>query len=178
MRRLSLTRREQGIFGIVFFLLLGLISYKVGYGRFVDRKEWLQERIQKEERRLNKNLKILQQEKILQTKYGQVLKSFQQEGTEEQVMSALLSEIEAVAGGLPIHLSEMKPQKVKKTEFGNTFSVSLILDGALSPILNFVHTLQSAPHQFEVGELRLEKKFYDSSDLKCYLIINRFLVQP
>ena len=98
--------------------------------------------------------------------------------SESASMSAIITEIENVSGEANIRIADLKPQKVRKTGSFNNFSVSLILDGQLTSIMNFVYNLQNQPHLFAVDEMRFDKKSPNSTDLKGYLILSRVLIQP
>jgi Tfp pilus assembly protein PilO len=178
MTRRALTRRETGILRVVIAAAVVLALYRGVYFSYKNRREDLQVRIAHNEKLLEKNLRAIQKSKAYEQKNQQLLDVFKQVGSDEQVMSSMISEIEQTAAALKIHLSDMKPQKNRKVDFFNQFSVSLILDGQITPIMNFIHLLQNTPHLFEVTELRLEKKSFNSNDLKCYLVLNRLLILP
>lgn len=178
MMKRSLTSRELGIMTVLGVALVVLFVYQGIYVPYEERRENLQAQIVRAEARLKKNLRILQKSKASAEKGKKLLETFKQEDSDDQVISAMISEMEAAAKGIPIHISDIKPQKVRKDNSINTFSVSLVLDGALSPIVNFIHVLQTAPHLFQIQELRLEKRSFNSTDLKCYLSLNRLLIQP
>ena len=128
------------------------------------------------EKKIQKNLKVIQKAKSYEAKYQSLMENFQQKGSDEQMMSAILSEIESVATDAKIRITDLKPQKVKKMGSYNNFSVSLVLDGQLTPIMDFIYTLQNQPHLFSVEELRLDKKSPNTQDLKGYFVLSRSLI--
>ena len=106
-------------------------------------------------------------------KYAQLLK---QKRSNEQERASILSEIESVAARIDLRIADRKPKKVREIDFYNNFSVSLTIEGELGNIIHFLYLLQSDPHQFNVDEVRFEKKSRRRSDIKCYLVLSRNLI--
>ena len=129
-------------------------------------------------KQLEKNLKIIHKAQRYEKQNTAIIANFKQKGSDEQAMSTIITEIESVAGEVNIRIADLKPQKVRKTGSFNNFSVSLVLDGQLTPIMNFVYDLQNQPHWFGVDEMRLDKKSPNSPDLKGYLVLSRTLLPP
>jgi len=174
----ALSKREKGILAAVIVLLLGALGVRGGYLPLKEYQESLQEQIARAEGQLHRSYRVIQKGKIYEQRYGQWLKQFEKTDSDEKMMSRMIAEIEAVASRLSISLSDMKPQRVRHEDIADVFSVSLILDGQFVMIMEFLHVLQGAPHLFLVDEIRMEKKSFNSSDLRCFLVLNRLLVQP
>lgn len=174
----TLSKREKGILAAVIILLIGVLAIKGGYLPLKDYQDSLQEQIARAEGQLHRYYRVIQKGKIYEQRYGQWLKQFEKTDSDEKMMSKMIAEIESVAEQLNISLSDMKPQRVRHEDLTDVFSVSLILDGQFVMIMEFLHMLQGAPHLFLVEEMRIEKKSFNSSDLRCYLVLNRLLVQP
>ena len=96
--------------------------------------------------------------------------------TDEQEMSALLSEVESITGDIDIHISDMKPLKVKSIDFYKKFSVELEAEGLLDNLTKFIHTLQSQPHLLKVERIRLERRSMRTEKLKGFLLITRIRI--
>ena len=121
---------------------------------------------------------MIQKAKSYEEKYKSLLESFQQQGSDEQMMSVILTEIESAAAQVKIRIADMKPQKARKIGTYNNFLVSITLDGELTSIMDFIYSLQNQPHLFAVDELRLEKKSPNTRDLKGYFVLSRIVLQP
>jgi hypothetical protein len=178
MSKRQFSQRERRIAtGLVVVIALALI-YRAAYVPLKEKSADIKGRIETGQKQLTKNMKVLRKAQRYEKEHQTLLENFKQKGSDAQTMSALITEIESVAGQVNIRIADLKPQKVRKVDAFNSFSVSLILDGELTPIMNFVYNLQNQPHLFAVDELRLDKKSPNSQDLKGYLILSRILLQP
>ncbi len=134
----------------------------------------LDEKIAAEQRQLAKTSaeikKAAEMEKTLEG-YEQKLK---QSASNEGTMSSLLSEIEAVAADLKLQIANLTPKRVKEMDLFNRFSVSLTIDGDFMDILQFLHTLQSKPHLFDVEEARFDKGMrQQATSVKASLVLGK-----
>ncbi len=171
-----MTKRELIIFIIcliVIFIFIGvnfivkplLEQYEKFSNEITRRKELLAEYHQK-----------LRQGKSIGDIYKKFSQPLLQKLSDEAEMAAILSEIESVANEIDLRVSDMKPKRVKRTEFFNTFLVSLSLEGDLASITRFLYVLQNNPHLFEVDEVQLQKRSLRTSRIKCQLVLSRSLI--
>jgi len=174
--KMPASQRERLILVVFAVFVVALFIQRGIYLPHKDRQESLKAKIERMETLLNKNERVIQKSKAYEQKYAALLDLFQQKGTEDQVMSAMLTEIEKATAGIDVQVSDMKPQRVKKEDLANNFSVSIVLDGTLDNVVRYVHQLQVPPHLFQVAEMRLERKSFNSSDLRCFLVLGRVLV--
>lgn len=152
-----LTPREKRILVVCVALTIMYGAYNglIGPSRAMDGS--LDQTIALEQRKLSKNTRILQKAASLQGLYDSYQERFKQTKTNEQVMSGIVAEVEGVAAGIQLQISNINPQKVKKEEFYNRFPVSLTIEGPFADIMRFLHLLQGEPHLFDVDEARIEK---------------------
>ena len=174
------TKREQSIF--ILCLLLGFICFMI-YGvikPFNEKKNNLQAETHSKAQLLRKYQRTIQEAKILEQENQARLNNFQQNGSNEQVMSQILSEIERQAGGLGLKISDLKPRRVKKEAYSNRFSVSLSMDSTMEGMLKFLYTLQNEPHLFEVDEFSIDKGMQGQGmTVKVSLVLSKFFIhQP
>ena len=178
MTKLNLSQREKDIV-IIFVIVAGLaLVFRAVYIPLKNKSDEVREKIAVSEKKLNKNLKMIRKGENYEARYKPLLENFQQKGSDEQMMSAILNEIESAAGQVQVRIADMKPQRVKKSGSYNNFSVSLTLDGELTAIMDFIYGLQNQPHLFAVDELRLEKKSPNTKELKGYFVLSRISIQP
>ena len=174
------TKREQSIF--IVCLLMGFV-YSVIYGiikPFNEKKDNLKTETQTKAQLLRKYQRTIQEAKILEQENQARLNNFQQNDSNEQVMSQILSEIERQAGDLGIKISDLKPRRVKKEANSNRFSVSLSMDSSMTGMLKFLYTLQNEPHLFEIDEFSVDKGMQgQSGTVKVNLVLSKFFIpQP
>src|SRR3989338_3218387 len=106
MNRMNLSDRERNIAIVVVFLAVVWGIYQGVYAPFQKRTESLQSRIQVVQKKIRKNLKTIQESQALEEKYKDILASFRQGGSEGQVMSSILSEIEGVATEINMRIAD------------------------------------------------------------------------
>lgn len=172
-----LTRREQKIMVICFTLVLVYGGYNGIYKPFMEKAAQLDADIIRQQSRLSKETRSLRQSGEMQSAYENFRAQFKQDKTNEQVMSAILSEIEEVASELDLRISDLKPKRVQNENFYNRFSVSLTIDSDFPKVMEFLYYLQKDPHLFDVEEVRFDKgSRRRSSEIKTSLVLGRILV--
>jgi len=172
----TLTKRENQILILCAAVLTIYIGYNFVYKSFQERFNSFEERIEAQKIRLTKNQKMLSRQKVLDAQYEQLSQGLRQSRSDEQEMTLILSEIESVANQIGMRVTDMKPQKVRRVDFYNQFTINLTTDSELSAILNFIYLLETRPHNFDILEMRLERSSSGSSQLRCFLTPSRFLV--
>jgi len=156
MRKFS--QRENRIFMLTITVVLLYATYNGMFKPF--KQKMISAKLQTEslERQYSKNLRIIRKAKMITQEYDAYLEEFKQTATNEEVMSSIISEIEATAANLSIQISDLKPMRVKALDFYNHFSVSLKINSELVDIIEFLYVLQDQPHLFDIEELRFVKR--------------------
>jgi len=170
------TSREKRFFVICIFLILTYTGYNNIFLPLKEYKGSLETRIRVKEKLLKKHLRVVAKGKSYREKYNKFIKQFKQVDSDEKIMSMVLSEIEQVAGDVELSITQMKPQRVKKEDFFNHFSVSLSFNAPLSKVTEFLYNLQGNEHFFSVDEIRLDKFSPRHADLRCKLVVSKILV--
>jgi Tfp pilus assembly protein PilO len=177
MSLFRLTRREISIaiiclvFALAYGAIFGIIK------PFMTHKEELAQEIEAKKMLLNKYVETIDKAKDMESKYHDFLDQFQQNDTNDQVMTQLLSQIEKQATELGLRISDLKPRRVKKEKFYNRFSVSLSLDSSLIDITKFLYILQTEPYLFYVDEFTIEKGMQRQNDsVKTYLVVSKIFI--
>ena len=173
----KLSKREKFIAGICVMFVASYIGYGLIYKPADKEVAYLDGEIQRKQREIVKGLSIIKKEKRREGEYRSIEQKFKQGKPDEQVMSVLLAEIESVAHGLEIKISNLNPQKLKKENGYHYFSVSLTLDSSLEDILRFIYLLQREPHIFYIEDLRLDKVTRKKSQkIKTRLVLGKLLI--
>ena len=175
MRRL--TQREQFI-GILCVLMIVMYG---GYNGVVkplqDRIEETDERIELKRSQLNKNRRMIRKSTVQNGSYDAYREKFRQTKSVEQVMSAMISEIEEAAANLELKIVELKPNRVRKSDFYNQFSVNVSINSAFVDIVQLLYVLQSDPYFYDIEEVRFDKGSRKKSDtLKVRLVLSKILL--
>lgn len=173
----ALTKRERSISVICILLVVSYIGFNGIYKPLSERLEFLDQKAVVLQEQLKKNEGIIQSAKAVEKDYTETIGRFKQTKSNEQEMSAILSEIEQVARQLGLQIADLKPQRVKTDANFNRFSVSLTISSELDNIIQFLYELQREPHFFNVEEVRFDKGAQRGVEaLKTSLILSRFLI--
>ncbi|MCK5580299.1 MAG: hypothetical protein KAJ18_03410 [Candidatus Omnitrophica bacterium] len=174
LKRVDFSKRERRI---SFFLVICVLAYILQAGVYKPlalKKKVLRQKIKTSEKRVRRAKRALRKGGDVSL-HEKGLEGFKQKGTDEQVMSVILSEIEQEKAELDLRIADMKPQKARKVGPLNYFSVNLTLDGEIADIMQFIYILQNPPHMLYVDEFQLSRGSARDSSLKCQLVLSRRL---
>lgn len=172
----SFSEREKLIGQMCGIVLLGCLFY-YAVGRPLKRIQTdLKEKIDLDERLLKKNIDTIETSYLIPKGYNEYLDLFSQKKSDGQEMSRIILEIEAAASQMNVRLSEIQPHKIQKKDFYNVFSVTLLMEGHLSQITQFIYLLQNRPYLLEVNELRLERESAADPSLQVHMVLSRRLI--
>lgn len=141
-------------------------------------REEFRNAMNREENIYRQNQLALIRSRQWQEKYTPALERFRRTETNEQIISAMVSEAESAAKEAGLRIAEMKPQKVKTESFVHEFGLSLGVEGPLPEVMAFIYRLQSEPHIFRVETLRMQKQMNKQGEVSCQLTLNRTLIDP
>ncbi len=176
LRLLNINKRERNIFIIIGVLLFSYAVYSFIFAPLADKLSSLNSDIESRELKLRKNQKILSREGSVSADYKKHEQYLRQNASDEQEMASILSEIEAVAHQVNIRINDMKPHKVKRIDFYNSFAVEIESEAGLQGIVKFLYTLQNPPHLLKAERVRLEKQVIGSDSLKGHFLVTKILI--
>ncbi len=175
---IQLTSRERGIF-VLFVLVCGIYAgYAFVYRPSVIERQRIEEDLRLARKKWNDQMKIIRKEQNMPVGFREAIAAMRQENAPEEVMSAILSEIETAARSLKVRITEMKPQGVIKEDVISRFPVSLAVDGSFQELMAFVHMLQAPEHDLKVTQFHLEKGLSDPTALLAKIVVVRMLIRP
>lgn len=176
MSAFSFSIRERIIFAGLVLVCCVYAAYMYIYRPSVVRSEEIFRETVRAGKKLSEQAAVIQKEKRMAEIWQGELDAVGQNNSNEEAMSAMLSEIEAVTGQMKIRVTEMKPQGAIKGEFYNTYAVSLAVDGDLKDILEFIHILQDPSRHLSVRQFSLEKSFADSTGMLAKVVVESTLL--
>lgn len=173
----ALTKREKNILIICVVLGGAYFGYNGVYKPVTERLDYLDQKAVVLQKQIKKNREMIKNSEQVEKNYAEIVDRFKQVRSNEQEMSAILSEIEDVARGLEMQIADLKPHRVRSEANFNRFSVSLTLSSEISDIVQFIYELQKEPHFFNVEEVRFDKSNQRGKDsLKTSLVLSRFFI--
>ncbi|MBF0483098.1 MAG: type 4a pilus biogenesis protein PilO [Candidatus Omnitrophica bacterium] len=175
MRRLN--QREKAIFSICLVLALVYAGYNLVFKPLEARKEQVSDAITVQTKRLHKNIKSLQESADSDDKYGKLVEQYKQKVGNEQVMSEMITDIQAESKQMSLNIADLKPQKERIDGQFTQFSVSLTLDSSFADMVKFLEVLQDEKNNFEVDEISFEKgNSRTNSLLRVRLVLSRIFI--
>jgi len=135
--------------------------------------------IQMQEAKLKKSLEIAGTKDTIDSEYAKHSDRLRQEKTDEEELTSLLSNIESVAQGIPISITDMKPRTIKKMDFHKKLAVDIEVEAKMSEITKFIYNLQNEPNLLKIERLRIKtgsRRRKTLSKLKGYLLVTKILI--
>lgn len=136
-------------------------------------KNWagLNEQILAKETRLKKNLRIISQREFIQSEYAKFVNFMEAEGTDEEKIAKLLSDIEGKANYASVRITDIKPRQTKDLQGYRQFTVELEAEASMKNLSRFIYDLHSSPQPLRIEKLQLNAKGSQSNILDCYIRI-------
>jgi len=173
---MRLSNREQSIFIICLATVFVYVVYVVFYKPLKEKVADLTAQTELAERQLEKHIRIIRKGKAYQPRFERYMAKYKQTTSDNEVMSSILSQIEQESGKFDIRISQLKPQRVKKENFYNNFSVSVTLEGALAEVIKLLYNLQHEPYLFKIEDARFDQHYQKPTNVQCQLILTKILL--
>jgi hypothetical protein len=93
--------------------------------------------------------------------------------TEEEAATALLKEIEGLAGKSQVNLNDIKPAGVKADATSKRYMVTLTCDGAMEQITAFLYAIESSDKLLKVERYQISPKSRDSIAAQASLTVSQ-----
>lgn len=140
--------------------------------------ERLNKTIKTKEIKLRKDLKVVGEKRKVEAEYRKHSEELRQKKTDQEELTSLLSNIEAVAQELPISITDMKPRAIKEMDFHKRLAVDIEIEANMDEITEFIYNLQNRPYLLKIERLRIKSKSRrkSSSKLKGYLLVSKILI--
>ncbi len=168
-----MTQREKMIFLICCFMIGLFLVYNLAWRSFKNNVDGIDVKIRAAAVKLQKARQTMTDAQRYERRYGEYQKSLSPQGTDEAVVSRLLSEIEQVSSQTGLKVSDLKPLRIREEKFYRVFPVSVIVDGTLVTTLEFIDVLQKEPYRFDVLDLRMDQTQRKGEEIKTRLVMGK-----
>jgi len=166
-RKIAFILVGVGILGVFLQFVLPWLSGDV---------DSVQDQIEMAQKKLQRNQRLIREAGQVGQEYRTLLARYKQKKSQEEIMSSMLSNIQAVSVRISVPITDLKPNKVKTVDSFNQYSVSMSIEGRLTDILHFIHIMQSPPYQYFLDELNLRREFFKADKLRCQLVFKQILI--
>lgn len=173
---LNLTKREKIVFWITIAVIVLSLFYNFILALYLKKVNSLDKEIHKLELNLEKSRRLLIKKNNIEKEF-QTLKK---DGTEdasfgEQQIANILIELENIAGASGVHISEIKPQSSKRSEYSDEAAIDVRFEGDIKNISNFIYTIQQSKELLKIEKLQINTTS-DSSLLESYLQLRKISI--
>ena len=159
-----------GVVGIVVLgsaLMLGPVRHKF---------ESVNESISLQEKKLARNLAIVApgaRESVEKEyrRYGSLIKK---RGSSDEENSAMLSEVDKLAGQNKVILSATKPKETRKDRDSESYVVEIEIEADMAALMGFLYGLEASPQLLRVDRLVLDAKGgKDPASMRGTMVISK-----
>jgi len=154
IRRMS--PREQKILAFTVVALSFAFVYNGMILPLEDQEEFLDQKITSLQKTLTHNLKIIQTAEAMEAQYAAYKNQYGALVKDDKAVSTMLSELEQAAGKLGLHVTDLKPERIKHNEYTNQFTVGLTIHSEFVDIVRLLYVLQQPPYLFDVERAEFE----------------------
>ncbi len=173
----KLSKSEKLIFVVAFLFVMTAFMDRLVLGPILAQQKLLEVEVQSKFQTIRRNLRILSfKDSILKeyTKYKEYLDTGKK--TKEEIVSALLREIETIASQKSITISNIQPGDVEGNPIMEEYKTSLECSGKLRDILEFMQALEESDYLFQITKYDLAPKGKGSDIMKCSISMSRIFI--
>lgn len=166
------TKREKQIFYICVSLITLLILERIVFRPLADKLAGLNQEIQLKETRLIKGLRAQgQRDKIIKD-YKSYEGYLKLKGSDEEIVSELLREIERLARESTVSILDIKPQSMNKRAMYKEYTIEVRSEATFKDIITFLYRLNNSLLLLRVEKLVLSLKEENSDILKISMLLS------
>jgi Tfp pilus assembly protein PilO len=169
---MKLTKRESTIFYISLSLLLFFILERLVFRQLANRLSSLSQEIQATETKLARGLRAQRQKDAILKEYKTFEDFLKLNGSDEEIVSAFLREIEKLSRDAGISITDIKPRSTKRVGLYKEYIIEVRLDATFKDLVKFLYRLNDSNFLIRVDKLSLNLTDEKSEILKISMVIN------
>ena len=168
-----LPKREKAVFAAAGAVALLSIFYSLVFKPFIG--EWfnLGSNIKAREARLRKDINLLRSYESIKDDYEKYASLKKASQTNEQLMAAMLAEIENLARKSNVSINALKPYGIKDMDFYQRFLAHAELDTNVKDLSGFFYEIQNSPKILRIESIDINAKPEEKTSIKAYIVISR-----
>lgn len=173
----KLGKNEKMLVVVAFLFVMTAFMDRLVLGPILAQQKLLEAEAQTKIQTIRRNLRITSfKDSIIKEykKYQEYLDTGNK--SKEEIVSALLREIETIAGQKSITISNIQPGDVEQNPVMEEYKTSLECSGKLRDILEFMQALEESDYLFQVTKYSLTPKGKGSDIMKCSISMSRIFI--
>jgi len=171
-----LSRRERYMLYFSVAVIAAVFSDKLVFRPVMNKIEYLNKEIVVHEKRLEKSMRILQQDDSITKEYEKYAKYIKQRDSDEEATAIFLSDIEKIAKESAVSFLNVKPSPPEEAGFYKRYIIKIEAEAKINHLIDFIYRLEKAPQLFRVVEFRLSPKAEESDILKIYIVVSDVMI--
>lgn len=170
----KLAKREKLLMIAAFLFVMLTIMDRVILGPVLEQQSTLQSEIDSKMKTIHRNLRVLSYKDSILSEYEKY-KDYLDTGkkSKEEIVSALLREVETIASQKSITISNIQPGDVQNNPVMDEYKTSLECTGKLRDILEFMQALEESDFLFQITKYSMNPKSKGSDVMKCTISMSR-----
>lgn len=173
---MKLAKREKYILYGVMVLLFALVLERLIFNPLSERLWELNQQINAEEAKLIRGLRAEKQKDRIISEYQSYEKYLKLKGSDEEVVSEYLREIEKLARESAVSVSYTKPQLRSERGIYKEYTVDVRAAATLENTITFLYNLNSSNLLLRVEKFTLSLEQETDTDLKLNLVISGMFI--
>lgn len=172
----KLAPREKSLFlasvAILSFLFLDLIVVRPLWNHYIS----LADQTVFKEKKLLQNMLNISRKDLIEKEYEKYKDYIHEPASNEEETAAMLREIEKLARGNEVVVVDMKPKEVLSEKFHKEYKVDLDVETEMSPLLRFIHQIESSSQLMRVEQAKLQLKSQESPVVKAKMTVTKIVL--
>lgn len=173
---MKLNKREKQIFYGCIALVSLFIMERVIFKPFTDKLAELRNEISLKEAKLIKGLRAEAQRDQILKEYKGYEGYLKVKGSDEEIVSEFLREVERLARESAVSVSDVKPQSSRKRGLYNEYNIEVRTEATLKDIVTFLYRLNNSVLLLRVEKINLTLKDENSDVLKVNMVLSGMVV--
>src|SRR4030042_1172714 len=169
---MKFTKREIMIFYAGLFLILIFILDRSVFRHLANRLSELRQEILTTETRLARGLRAERQKDAIIKDYKTFENYLKLRGSDEEIVSAFLREIEKLSRDCGMSLSDIKPKSVNSKGIYKEYGIEVRSDATLKDLVNFLYRLNDSNLLLRVDKLSMTLADEKSNTLKITMVLS------
>ena len=169
---MKFSSKERQFFYLTIFLVALFFADRFVFKPMAERLAKLEDEITRKEKSLLKGLRIEGKKENIFKEYKDIERYLNVGGSDEEITSELLREIERIGRETGISLSDIKPRSTQKRTQYREYMIEVRTESNMQDLIKFLYHLEGSNLLLRIQKLTLNLKEENSDVLKANMLIS------
>ena len=171
-----MSKKEKTIFYCACAFIAVAVSDRAIVGPIVSRTRELDRAIIDKQAAINRDLKIISQEKNIEMRKTEYKAYSVAETTPEEDTSSLLKEVDSLAAKSSVSLADIKPQDPRIEKGFKKYLVNYSCEATFDKLMELLYNIENSKKVLKVEKFTLSLKSKQDTVLKCSLTVSKVVL--